>query len=78
MPPGAPHGEPEIVPFVFLMVMLVRPEHSLKASSPMEVTEFGMVMLVRLEHSLKAPPLMEVTEAGMVMLVRLEQPQKAQ
>jgi hypothetical protein len=32
------------------MVTLVRPEHSEKASSPMEVTPLGMVTLARLEH----------------------------
>ena len=46
--------------------MLVRLEHPLKASSPMEVTELGMVMPVRLEQSQKASLPMEVTVSGKI------------
>ena len=39
---------------LFGMVMLVRPEQSKKAHSPILVTLSGMLMLVRPEHDQKA------------------------
>ena len=42
------------------MAMLVR----LKASSPIEVTEFGMLILVRPLHPKKALSPIEVTDSG--------------
>ena len=52
------------------MVMLVRPEHSQNAESPMVMTELGMVMLVRPVQPLNATSPMEVTELGMVVFLQ--------
>ena len=52
------------------MVMEVRPEQPLNASSPMLVTPSGMVMEVRLEHSPNAHPPMLVTLLGMVVFMQ--------
>ena len=55
------------------MVMLVKPEQSLKHSYPKLVVELGSVMLVKPEHQPKQDVSKLVTELGMVMLVKLVQ-----
>ena len=46
--------------------------HSLKANSPIEVTEEGIVMEFNPEHPKKAPYLIEVTEDGITIEVRTD------
>ena len=55
------------------IVMLVKPEQSLKHSYPKLVMELGSVMLVKSEQPSKQELPKLVTEFGMVMLVKLVQ-----
>ena len=54
-------------------VMLSKPEHSLKAYSPILVTLSGIVMLVRLLQLEKVKSSILVTPSGIAMLIKLLQ-----
>ena len=58
-------------------LIFIRAEQSLKAASPIIVTESGMVMAVREEHPKKARTPIVLTPSGMVMTVREEHSLKA-
>jgi hypothetical protein len=58
------------------MITEISPD-SLKASSPIEVTEFGIMIDVKEEHIAKAVVPIEVTEFGIVIEVKEEHAAKA-
>ena len=69
---------PRLLVSIFDGIMIcINDEHSLKAESPIKVTEEGISIRVNDEHSLKAEPPIKVTEEGIAICVNDEHLLKA-
>ena len=56
--------------------MFFKEEHSEKAYSPIEITDWGITKLFNDEQPLKAPELIDIIEEGIIIEGRFEHPLK--